>query len=172
MSTSARPMYRSIEHPDLTIHVTALGEQSVVVELCGVVRASTVNAVAAEVSGLRAAALVVDLSGITLSNYWLLSGLAKAHAARLAHRAAMRLIMGDDETFETLHTSGLYRVIPTLFTRGYSARLDAQLAMRNRADDRQSVIDHTIGHSYPRGRAHVLTAKPTRVAVPRVGSRA
>ena len=173
MSTSTRTTYRSIEYPDLTINVTSLGEQSAVVEMCGVVRASTVNAVAAEVSSLRAGLIVIDLSGITLSNYGLLSGLAKAHATRLAHKTELRFTVADDETFGILHASGLHRVIPIFFTRGYSARLDARLAVRrNRAGDRQRVIDHTIGHAPAHSRVHVLTAKPTRVPVPGVGFRA
>ena len=102
MSTSTRMTYHSIEYPDLAIHVTSLGEQSAVVGMCGVVRATTVNALAAEVSSLHATLLVIDLSGVTLSNYWLLSGLAEAHATQLAHNTAMRLIVADDETFGVL----------------------------------------------------------------------
>lgn len=132
---------RSIGHPDLTLRVTEIGDRSAVLDVLGAVHRSTVGALAAEVSDLRASLVVVDLSGVVLPNEWLPSGLAKAHAALIARKGRMRLVVDDDETFGLLYAAGFDRLSAVFVTRRCRDSPAARLyASRNRTSDRQRVI--------------------------------
>jgi hypothetical protein len=152
-----------VERHDLRIRAAVIGRQGGVLEVCGTVHRSTVDALAAVASGLRASLVVVDLSGIALANYWLLSALAKAHVVLVARKGAMRLVVGGDDVFTLVHTSGFDRVAPTSFSREYEDRLAARLTpRRDRVGDRQRVIDRASGGGHGHRNVRVLTTRPAR----------
>jgi anti-anti-sigma regulatory factor len=162
----------SADGPELRVQAVLSDHDRVVLELIGTVRRSTVGLLGECLAATSADAtsVVIDLTAVGVPNHWLLSGLAKAHALLDARDATMRLIVGDDTTFELLHTAGLHRFAPIFLSRTYDESVSARVARRSaRAHDRQRVIDLTDA-SRARGRVGVVTYRRGHVPLRPTGA--
>lgn len=152
---------------DFAVAATMTEGRAAVIEISGAVHRSTMEILAAYLSSFLpttgATSVVIDLSAVTVPNHWLLNALAKAQAVLRARKASMRLLVDDDAVFGLLHTSGFHWMAPIFLTRRFDDRLTANTnPRRNRADERQRVVDLT-GTGRARGRLTVVVHRPPRL---------
>jgi hypothetical protein len=142
-------------HDSFNLHVAFYRRGAAVIEATGVARRKTAGLLARIVRALAkpGAVLVIDLSELAVADYWLVSAVAKAHAAAQATRADLRLVVGCRPIHELLHSSGLDRLIPVTECRDYNdlPGLPTQ-AGPDRVADRQRIIDLSAHGAGERGR--------------------
>jgi len=140
----------------------------VIIEVRGSVHGSNIGELADYVRRLvlrRCTSIAVDLCDVPDPDHWLVSALAKAHAAARARGATLRAIVGDDTTLTLLDTAGFGRTVSIFPGRGFQTSLDALVpaVRRSRESERQLAIDRRTG-SYRRHRQPV-TARTYALSV-------
>jgi len=106
------------------VRVVMYRHGSTVIEVRGAARRKTAGLLATVVRALAepGEVIVVDLSDVPAADFWLVSALAKAHAAAQGSRAALRLVVGCRPVSRVLESSGLGRLIPISQSRDYDGR--------------------------------------------------
>jgi anti-anti-sigma regulatory factor len=184
------PHRRTAVLGSFNVRVVMYRHGSTVIEVRGAARRKTAGLLATVVRALAkpGEVVVVDLSDLPAADYWLVSALAKAHAAAQASRAALRLVVGCRPVLRVLESSGLGRLIPISRSRDYDDRdyddldddrddefardadnLDGSTARRpDRASARQRIIDLSTHAATDRGADSASVTRPRRARAWRV----
>jgi anti-anti-sigma regulatory factor len=117
-----------------------------IIEVRGTMHRSTVAVLANHVRRLVMrpnTSIVIDLSDVTCPDYWLVSALARAHAAARARGANVRVIVSDPSTVMLLETGGFTRTASVFHSRAFDETLNDPGSVRrsSRANERQLAID-------------------------------
>lgn len=142
-------------YDNFSLHVTFCRRGAAVIEATGVAQRKTAGLLARIVRALAkpGAVLVIDVSELAVADYWLVSAVAKAHAAAQATKADLLLVVGCRPILELFHSSGLDRLIAVAECRDYHdfPGVPSQ-AGPDRVADRQRIIDLSARSAGERGR--------------------
>jgi len=161
------------------VRVVMYRHGSTVIEVHGAARRKTAGLLATVVRALAkpGEVVVVDVSDLPAADFWLVSALAKAHAAAQASRAALRLVVGCRPVLRVLESSGLGRLIPISRSRDCDDRdydhgddeiargadsLGGPPAVSDRASARQRIIDLSTHTPADRGSDSASVTRPRR----------
>ncbi|HET9186999.1 MAG TPA: hypothetical protein VFN80_03525, partial [Acidothermaceae bacterium] len=143
------------QQEEFSLRVAFYRRGAVVIETRGVARRKTAGLLARVIRALArpGGVLVVDLSEHLDADYWLVSAVAKAHAAAHASRAGLHVVVGCRPVLESLHSSGLDRLVAVTRRRDFDDGPGSAVeAGQTRTADRQRVIDLSSHGTADRGR--------------------
>lgn len=146
--------------PDATkegfhLRVAFYRQGAAVIETRGAAHRKTAGLLARVVRALArpGAVLVVDVSEHTVADYWLVSAVAKAHAAAQGAKADLHVMVSGRPALDVMCASGLDRVISVSSSRGCAELPEPPAGVPSRTIDRQRVIDLSAHGTAARDRA-------------------